>query len=377
VSVGWRAVSDLIDDAVAAEVFPSAALVVGAGDEIVYEYVAGRPSTESPSAADVATVYDLSSLTKPLATVAVLMRLVERGLLSPDARVSDYVSELVPHGTGRASLTVRDLLCHRSGLPAHRRYYDKLAQARSDGGGKLVGTRIGAERAQAYAAVEPFERAPRTEAVYSDIGFILLGSILEKAADRTLDRLFDDEIAAPLALSSTGFVDLEAPPPAFAIGAAPCGWCDWRECRVRGQVQDENAWAMGGIAGHAGLFSTARDVHRIAAAHVRAWQGHRGLFATETVREFWRRDEQTPGSTWTSGWDTPSPESSSAGSLIQTPAVGHLGFTGTSLWVDLRRGVHVVFLTNRLEFGRDNTRIREFRPRLHDAVFANADVPRA
>jgi CubicO group peptidase (beta-lactamase class C family) len=196
---------------------------------------------------------------------------------------------------------------------------------------------------------------------------------LEKATGVPLDALFAREIASPLALGSTGYIDLEAAPPAFAVRAAPTGWCDLRQCRVRAQVQDENAWAMGGVAGHAGLFATVRDVHRMAAAHVRAWQGRPSLFAQATVRDFWRRDEQTPGSTWASGWDTPSPEHSSAGSRIRRPAVGHLGFTGTSLWIDLPRGLHVVLLTNRLEVGRDNARIKEFRPRLHDAVFVAAD----
>jgi CubicO group peptidase (beta-lactamase class C family) len=374
VSAGWRAVQDLVDDAVASGVFPSASLVVGSADDVLFEHVAGRPARDSSSRADIDTVYDLSSLTKPLATVAALLLLCERGRVGADARIGDYFSELVPHGTGRASLTVRDVLYHRSGLPAHRRYYEKLGQVRREGAAKLVGTRAGSQRVQAYAAVEPLERPPRTEAVYSDVGFILLGGIVEKVAQRTLDRVFAEEIAAPLGLRSTGFIDLEAAPPPFAERAAACGWCEWRERRVRGQVQDENAWAMGGVAGHAGLFSTAREVHRLTAEHVRAWQGLPSLFDTDTLKQFWRRDEHTPGSTWMAGWDTPSPEQSSAGSLIGRPAAGHLGFTGTSLWIDLHRGIHVVLLTNRLEFGRDNAKIRAFRPRLHDAVFATADA---
>jgi CubicO group peptidase (beta-lactamase class C family) len=139
---------------------------------------------------------------------------------------------------------------------------------------------------------------------------------------------------------------------------------------IHGVVQDENAYAMGGVAGHAGLFSTAREVHRLVGEFERAFHGLGSRFERDLVRIVWTKDTATPGSTWALGWDTPAAQGSSAGSRISARAVGHLGFTGTSVWVDLDRGVHVVFLTNRIHQGGDNRGIRELRPRVHDAVFA-------
>jgi CubicO group peptidase (beta-lactamase class C family) len=139
---------------------------------------------------------------------------------------------------------------------------------------------------------------------------------------------------------------------------------------IHGVVQDENAYVMGGVAGHAGLFSTARSVHRLVAELVRALRGLPSLFERDLVRLVWTKDTTTPGSSWALGWDTPAVQGSSAGSRISAWAVGHLGFTGTSVWLDLDRGVHVVFLTNRIHEGGDNRSVRELRPRVHDAVFA-------
>ena len=362
-----RSVRALVDEAIGAGIFPSAALLVGAGDAIAFEYYAGAVHAGAPPDAD--TVYDLASLTKPLATVAILLRLSERGLVTVHAPVSAVLPDFASGDARRAAVTIASLLSHSSGLPAHRRYFEVVEAEQRASGQKLVGTRAGAMRIQDLAQREPLEREPEKQAVYSDVGFIILGRIVELVTGRTLDRVFREEIAAPLGLESTGYVDLEAEPPAFVARAAPCGPCAWRGKHVRGEVQDENAWAMGGVAGHSGLFSTAREVHRTVAQHVRAWRGEESLFARELVPSFWTRDRVTPASTWALGWDTPSPRESSAGRFVSPTSVGHLGFTGTSMWIDLERGLHAIFLTNRLELERDNTRMRAFRPRLHDAIF--------
>ena len=361
----YTALRAVLDDAVAGRIVPTAAVLVGDCDRVLFEHYAG---------ATAETVYDLSSLSKPLATVASLLRLVAADAVRLDTRVAEIVPDFARGSTERNEITVRDLLCHRAGLPAHRRYFEALASEERRTGQRLVATAAGARRIQELASIEPLERRVGSAAVYSDVGFIVLGRVVEHVSSARMDRTFDEAVIVPLALRSTGFIDLEAPsPPELAARAAPCGVCDWRGCEVRGCVQDENAYAMGGIAGHAGVFSTARDVHRIVAAHVRAYRGERGLFEPKLVREVWRRDDRTAATTWTHGWDTPSATASSAGTRIGSPAVGHLGFTGTSAWIDLERGIHVVLLTNRLQAGADPAGIRALRPRVHDAAFAAVD----
>jgi CubicO group peptidase (beta-lactamase class C family) len=188
----------------------------------------------------------------------------------------------------------------------------------------------------------------------------------------TLDRFCQDRIFRPLGLRSCAFVDLSQmrarrlAPVTDLI--APTEHCPWRRRILCGEVHDDNAYAMGGIAGHAGLFANAADVNALV-GHLRAcWRGEEEFVPQELVRLFWTRDQTVEDSTWALGWDTPSVTGSSAGSRIGPVAIGHLGFTGTSLWVDLARDAHVIFLTNRVHPHRDNERIRDVRPRVHDAV---------
>jgi serine-type D-Ala-D-Ala carboxypeptidase len=369
VSDVWQRVRSLLDEAVDAGVAPSAALAVGCRDTLMLEAYAGFAGAE---ATGPATTYDLSSLTKPLATVALLMQACAHRSVDLAARVDAYAPEFAKDAS-RASVTVRDLLAHCSGLPAHRNFFLDIEVEERRNGTKLAGTAAGKAWIEALAAREPLEYEPRARAVYSDIGFILLGRILELRGERRLDELFRMRIAEPLGLEDIGFVDLEAPRSSLSRAAAPCGHCSWRKAEIRGEVQDQNAWAMGGIAGHAGLFATLRAVHMLASEHVRAWNGTSTVLPGDVLRTFWSKDTNVPGGTWALGWDTPSVESSSAGSRIGEPAFGHLGFTGTSIWIDLSREVHVVFLTNRIASGADNAAIRALRPRVHDAVFEALD----
>jgi CubicO group peptidase (beta-lactamase class C family) len=282
-------------------VFPAAQLVVVDNDEKIISSAVGAAST--------GTLFDLASLTKPLCTAAL-------------ARTVDLDAEVRP------GVTVWHLLSHSSGLPAWR---------------PLGSTR---EQIVDGARREPLEAAPGTRSVYSDLGFILLGDHLERVHGRSLDRLFADEIARGV---ETRFGPVEA------ARAAPCEG-------LRGVVHDENARAMGGVAGHAGLFSTANDVSELVRRWVDAW--HAG---DPTVRKFWS-PSGVPGSTWCLGWDRPSAVGSSAGTRWPRDGVGHLGFTGTSIWIDPPRRRWVVLLTNRVEPTRANERIKQFRPALHDLV---------
>jgi CubicO group peptidase (beta-lactamase class C family) len=149
---------------------------------------------------------------------------------------------------------------------------------------------------------------------------------------------------------------------------APTAECPWRERILCGEVHDDNAWAMGGVAGHAGLFSTARDVHAFATEMIDCYHGRGGLVSQDTVRKFWTLDNSIEGSSWALGWDTPSPEHSSSGRYFSRNSVGHLGFTGCSLWIDPDRELDVVLLSNRVHPNPENNLIREFRPLIHDLV---------
>jgi CubicO group peptidase (beta-lactamase class C family) len=216
------------------------------------------------------------------------------------------------------------------------------------------------------------------KAVYSDLGFLLLGELVELVSHQPLDRFCQDRIFRPLGLRATAFIDLDrvraeklAP---VTDMIAPTEKCAWRQKILCGEVDDDNAFAVGGVAGHAGLFANAEDVHRIAARLQAAADERDPWLPAAIVREFWRREGSVPDSTWALGWDTPSREGSMAGTRISGNAVGHLGFTGTSIWIDRERGAHVVFLTNRVHPSRTNERIKTVRPAVHDAVFEALDA---
>jgi CubicO group peptidase (beta-lactamase class C family) len=215
--------------------------------------------------------------------------------------------------------------------------------------------------------------------VYSDLGFILLGWLIARLMGTELDTLFRRQISEPLGLSSVAFVRLgNHPAPAgqgFVAGheVAPTERCPRRGHLVCGEVHDLNAFAMGGVAGHAGLFSDARDLGGIAGALVSAWHGDGGadaLVPREVIQEFWR-PAGIAGSTWRLGWDGPSGPASQAGSNMSRAAVGHLGFTGCSLWIDPDRALSIVLLTNRVHpTVRDDPRFRDFRRQVHDTALA-------
>jgi CubicO group peptidase (beta-lactamase class C family) len=357
---------------------PGAAVVVGRGERVLFE---GYYGTLAPGEARVTadTVYDLSSLTKPLATLACVL------LVAADRRTSlaEPLHRLLPEIVGdgrdhrRREITVRHALGHCTGLPARGLYFEKLAEAERRESRSLVATEEGSRRIVAMACEEAFLAPPGHLVTYSDVGYILLGEWLERASGRRLDDLFAEKLAAPLGLQDAGFMRFGVSTAKRKAGLeriAPTDRCSWRGRVVRGEVQDENAFAMGGVAGHAGLFSTGIEAHRLVAAFVRSYDSSDGLFPREGVREcFAGPGSVVVGSTWSLGWDTPTAGASSAGRRISPRSFGHLGFTGTSVWIDLDRGVHVVLLTNRVHPDKDNSRIRTMRPRVHDAVFETLD----
>lgn len=343
----------IISRAVARGDFPSACLAVARDGEVVIQRAYGG--------ANLDTVFDLASLTKPLATTMVAMKLVECGVIKLADRASLWLPEL-PVGPA-CSITVRQLLDHSSGLPAWRPFHEQVSAMAPPRRRRAVRLR---------AARTPLEAAPGRQAVYSDLGFILLAWLLERIGGARLDQLARRMIFAPLGLERTFFISLGENQRRESLLSrhdfAPTEQCPWRGRRLVAEVHDDNCHAMGGVSGHAGLFSTVMEVHVLAHEVSAAWHGEPSILGPGVVRRFLSRPSGPAGTTRVLGWDTPSSGGSSSGHHFGPQSVGHLGFTGTSLWMDLPRRTWVVLLTNRVHGGRDPNPMPRLRPRVHDAV---------
>lgn len=292
------------------------------------------------------TVYDLASLTKVVVTTAVCMVLYERGKLHLEQRLVGLIPAFRGSDRRREQVTLRMLLAHSSGLPAYVRLFEK-ARTR--------------EELLEQALAVPLQTDPGTRAEYSDIGFILLGSALELVAQDSLDQLWEREIYQPLGLKMIAF----NPPHSWKALIPPAEEDRiFRKRIIRGEVDDENAWVMGGVAAHAGCFATALDVATFAECLL---GGGGPLFKQHTVDLFTHRESSPPGTSRALGWDTPSSPSQS-GEHFSARSYGHLGFTGTSLWIDPERRLSVTLLTNRTWPDRNSQRIKTIRPVFHDAV---------
>jgi serine-type D-Ala-D-Ala carboxypeptidase len=328
--------------------FPAAVVEVGTRGEVLWRQAFGRldPDAESaPTHAD--TLFDLASLTKVLATTNLVMRLVERGTLALQHPVRKWISGW--RGQDREDVTLRSLLTHSSGLTAWLPFYRDYTGRR--------------EFEHAICSL-PLEYAPDTQAIYSDLGFMLLGFVIEDAGGQPFEsqaeQLLSEFTTSPLMFN---------PPAELRAAIAPTGNDPWRGRRLVGEVHDENCWALGGAAGHAGLFGTSHAVGDVARAVLGAFDGSDSRLAgADTVRQFVRRFSTATGSR-ALGWDTMLP-ASSCGTKMSASAFGHTGFTGTTLWIDPERAVYVVFLTNRVNPSRENTAIQQIRPALHDAVLS-------
>jgi CubicO group peptidase (beta-lactamase class C family) len=355
---GEQAVHALMQRGVERAWYPSACLLVARDGQPVLHRAYGRARLD--------TLFDLASLTKPLAATTVAMRLTDQGKLRVGDRVARWLPELERSGT--RGMRVWQLLAHASGLPAWLPLFRQVA-------GMAPGRRRAAIRRRAAAAA--LSARPGERAIYSDLGYILLDWLLERCggggAGSRLDRQFARLVAGPLGLERTLFSRLDRPDRLQRLRQrwdfAPTERCPWRGRRLVAEVHDDNCHAMGGVSAHAGLFSTAHEVHLLAREVARAYHGRdSGPLATKVVRRFLDWGRRPAGSTRVLGWDTPAPGGSSAGRHLGPGAVGHLGFTGTSLWIDLPRRTWVVLLTNRVYHGREPNPLRAFRPRLHDAV---------
>lgn len=343
----------LIREAIQGHTFPAAALAVTYRGLLVALQGFGHFTYESNSPAIHAdTIFDLASVTKIVATTAMAMLLYERGLLHLDTKVAHSLPEFVSlappsQQRERAVVTMRVLLAHSSGLPA----YVKLFQSAKS-----------REELVRAVTTTPLVATPGAKADYSDIGFMIVGEILARLAGDPLDAFVQQEVFSPLGMTQTCFN-----PPASSRSQIPPTEDDrvFRHRIIQGEVNDENAFAMAGVSGHAGLFAPAIDVARFAECML---HGGAPILRPATIELFTRREASPPGTSRALGWDTPSPPSSS-GKHFSPRSFGHLGYTGTSLWIDPERQLSITLLTNRTWPDRSSQQIKVVRPLIHDAIF--------
>lgn len=352
-----KAAFDLLRRAVGEQAFPGGVLAVGhQGRSIVHAFGCMTYAAKSASATPE-TIYDVASLTKPVVTTSVAMVLAESGVLRLDAPLTRYLPEWAegPQRAWRENVTLADLLRHSAGLPAHREYFREAK---------------GYHPIIRRALREPLECAPGSRILYSDIGFILLGEILRRVTGVELDIFAREKFFDPLGMRHSLF----RPAGTLRRLIAPTQYDrDWRKRQVRGAVDDANAAAMGGVAGHAGLFSTAGDLAIFCQLLLNGGiYGHRRLFRRATIDQFTRRQIIGAGCR-AFGWDVPTGNSSS-GRFFSASSFGHTGFTGTSIWIDPERDLFVILLTNRVCPSTSNNRIRQIRPELHDAIVEGLDL---
>jgi CubicO group peptidase (beta-lactamase class C family) len=343
----------LMTEAVAGGVFPGAVLLAARGGRVLCHRAYGVTDLGTGQRVTVDTVFDLASLTKPLATTPALICLMADGRLTPESSLEGLLPEF--QGQPAARVTVAQLLRHTSGLPAWEPYFERLRQLPAGQRWPWLRHRL---------SRTPLEAPPGAQTVYSDLNFMILGWVVETIAGLGLDRFVTQRVYRPLGIDSLYFIDHAHPVPPASYAATER--CPWRGL-LRGRVHDDNCDALGGVCGHAGLFGTAAAVYRLLLAIRGAYrgQGAGGVLAPRWVRTFLdpAADGRRP-----MGFDHPSGPMPSYGHRFSPRTVGHLGFTGVSCWMDIDSGHTVVLLSNRVHPGRENTRIRAFRPRLHEAV---------
>lgn len=315
------------------------------------------------------TVFDLASLTKPVATATSLMLLVGDGAVGLDDPVVKYLPAFARRD--KEAVTIRQLLTHSSGLKPWRGFHELLIEKERKTGERWFGTPAARELVLERVLESALVHEPGMAAVYGDLDFIVLGAVVEAVSRDPLDRFCRERIFEPLGMSETRFLRLgegEAPlSEALRRRIAATENCPWRKRVLWGEVHDPNAYAMNGVAGHAGLFSTVDDLMRFSLALLDVWHGRSDRWPRALLHEFTRRQGLLENSDWALGWDTPTEGASTSGRYFSRQSIGHLGFTGTSLWIDLEREAVVVLLTNRIHQVVKQSRF-ELRPLVHDLV---------
>lgn len=305
---------------------------------------------------EISTYYDLASLTKPFVTVLSLLVLFEKTNIGLKTNINKLIQSHIPYDKSKISLG--DLMAHRSGLPGYRPYFKELLN--------IEGAMARKKKAVEYILHEDLVYKTGSSHLYSDLGFILLGEIVEEISKEPLDLFWMKEVLNPLNIQN-GFIFSPEKNNICDKYLAATEKCPWSGKMLKGIVHDENCRVLGGVAGHAGLFGTIEGVLDLCGHLLRQWKGREDHphYSSEKLRKILCRNNH---SNWCYGFDTPAKIYSSSGKYFSYQSVGHLGFTGTSFWIDLSRGIVIALLTNRVHPNRENEGIKKFRPMLHDTI---------
>ncbi len=356
---GFREAVDLLREGARGKVYTAAVLLAARGEEILFHESAGE--------ARLSSVFDIASLTKPLVS-ALFFLLVQEGKISPAGKLADVIPRK-PTDPLAGAIRFSHLLSHTSGLPAWMPFYRDLREAEKREGRRILGTSEGHDRIVEAVLSAPLRSAPGTACVYSDLGFILLGRALEISAFLPLDRLVKRSLSEPLRLMDTGYLPLDSMSECETGRIVSTGDSEERGREKVGEADDENAAAMGGVAGHAGIFSTAGDLFLFAREVLLALRGEGRVLSRNSALLMTTKVSEPPGCPRTLGWDTPDPGGrSQAGRHFPEGSFGHLGYTGCSLWIEPAREAVVALLTNRIFYGKQNDGLKTLRPRIHDAA---------
>jgi serine-type D-Ala-D-Ala carboxypeptidase len=349
-----KRVDALMHRAIADRIFPGGVLLVSRDNRIEFFEAYGCADLFSGAPATKDTIYDLASLTKPLATTLAVMQLIQESRLSLDQPAVSVLPRFLD--PVMSQVTIRHLLSHSSGLADYRPYYLNLRQ---------FPLKARKEKLENLLTLEHLIGVPGRQVLYSDLGFMILRWIIETISGKPLYRFLSEFLYRPLGLERLFFIDLNQP--ACNDNIAATELCAWRNSLLKGKVHDDNAFVMGGIDGHAGLFGSAADVGRLISVLLSDYRGQSGrsFFNADLIQAFWSRQAPLGRAL---GFDMPSTDGASCGHFFPKTSVGHLGYTGTSFWIDLKQSVFIVLLTNRVHPSRFNIGIRRFRPLIHDEI---------
>ncbi|MBI5574926.1 MAG: beta-lactamase family protein [Deltaproteobacteria bacterium] len=357
----FRKAKELLAQGVRDKAYTAAVMLAACGEEVMFQAAAGDARHSS--------VFDIASLTKPLAA-GLFFVLDQEGKIGP----GDMLSAVLPSiSTDRAAAGIRfvDLLAHTSGLPAWEPFYEEILRVEKKEKRRMWGSSEAHDRIVEEILRLPLQAEPGTACVYSDLGFMLLGRAMELVSFQPLEKLLLRQIAEPLEMRDTSYLPLDGYSECETGRLVSTGYSEIRRMEKVGIVDDENASAMGGAAGHAGVFSTAYDLFLFAREILRARRGEGRIFNRSSAVRMTTKVTEPPGCPRTPGWDTPTPfkgSVSQAGRHFPEGSFGHLGYTGCSIWIDPDREATVVLLTNRIFYGKQNDGLKSLRPLLHDTV---------
>jgi beta-N-acetylhexosaminidase len=341
-------INNFINNMITDSVFPGATIEFGSAKKTIYRQGYGHFTyNEKSNKVSEKTIYDLASLTKVFSTTLAIMRLYEKGLLDLESSLDEILPEYIDHP--KSEIQIKHLLTHSSGLLHHKEYFREIK---------------GKEAYYKAILDEPLIYEKGTKTKYSDLGFILLMQIVERISGKTLDQFIHEEIYQKMNLNDIRYL----PNDSLKKQIAPTENVAWRGKLAQGVVHDENATAIGGVSGHAGLFSSVADLGKICQMLLnKGWFNGQRVLRESTIQLFTSRANTDSNSVRAFGWDKPSPVSSS-GIYISDQAFGHYGFTGTSVWIDPKNDLYIIHLSNRVYPSRDNIKIRKFRPRFFNLI---------